>query len=182
MRFAFHPAGFIQINAGMNRAMVHQALALLSPGKDEHVVDMFCGLGNFTLPLARKAARVVGFEANEKLLERARDNARNNGIDNAEFRQADLYDESVASAPWGDFHFDSMLLDPPRDGAMQVLKQLPKDGPQRIVYVSCNAVTLARDAEYLVRARGYRMISAGVMDMFPHTSHVEAMTLFVMEP
>lgn len=177
--FEFWPTGFIQINAAINRNMVKQAVLLLDPQPDENIIDLFCGLGNFTLPFAKKAGHVVGFEADEKLLERARMNAKRNGITNVEFRQANLYDESDnAKLPWDDIRVDKIFLDPPRDGAFKLLHMLPKNGPKRIVYVSCNVVTLARDTEYLVKTKGYKLIKIGLMDMFPHTSHAEAMALF----
>ncbi|MCC6303459.1 MAG: 23S rRNA (uracil(1939)-C(5))-methyltransferase RlmD [Gammaproteobacteria bacterium] len=174
----FRPTDFIQVNAGINRRMVAQAVALLDPRPGETVVDLFCGLGNFTLPLARRAARVTGVEAERRLVLGARDNAARNGIVNAEFRQADLYDEAQARDFWAGASFDKLLIDPPRSGAMEVLKLLPGDGPRRLVYVSCNPATLARDAEYLVNSHGYRLTRAGVMDMFPHTNHVESIAVF----
>jgi 23S rRNA (uracil1939-C5)-methyltransferase len=142
------------------------------------VIDLFCGLGNFTLPLARRAARVIGVEAERRLVLGARDNAARNGIGNAEFRQADLYDEAQARDFWSGAVFDKLLIDPPRSGAMEVLKHLPQRGPRRLVYVSCNPATLARDGEYLVNSRGYRLTRIGVMDMFPHTNHVESIAVF----
>lgn len=174
----FRPTDFIQVNAGINRRMVAQAIALLDPRPEETVVDLFCGLGNFTLPLARRAARVTGVEAERRLVLGARDNAVRNGIVNAEFRQADLHDEAQARDFWAGASFDKLLIDPPRSGAMEVLKFLPANGPRRLVYVSCNPATLARDAEYLVNSRGYRLTRAGVMDMFPHTNHVESIAVF----
>jgi 23S rRNA (uracil1939-C5)-methyltransferase len=121
---------------------------------------------------------VIGVEANDSLLEHARRNARHNGIENVEYQKADLYDES-AKPCWDNFDYTKLLLDPPRDGALPVIKQLPrKKGPQRIVYVSCNPVTLARDTEYLLNELGYRLRQAGVMDMFPHTNHVESIAVF----
>lgn len=174
---AFEPTDFIQVNATINRAMVEQAVRLLGAGPADTVLDLFCGLGNFTLPIARSAGRVIGFESDARLLDAARANARRNGIGNAEFRRADLYDEAEARAVWS-VPAERALLDPPRSGAIEVLKVLPARGPSRIVYVSCNPATLARDAEYLVNARGYRLERAGVLDMFPQTSHVESIAVF----
>jgi 23S rRNA (uracil1939-C5)-methyltransferase len=174
----FRATDFIQVNAEMNRRMIDLAVDLLQLDERDRVLDLFCGLGNFTLPLARHAARVVGVEAKDSLLELARHNAEHNGIDNAEFQQADLYADAPSICP--DLtEYNKLLLDPPRDGAMQVIKHIgPKHGPQRIVYVSCNPVTLARDSEYLVNVLGYRLLQAGVINMFPHTNHVESIALF----
>jgi 23S rRNA (uracil1939-C5)-methyltransferase len=174
----FKPTDFIQVNGEINRQVVHRATELLSPESTDAVVDLFCGLGNFTLPLARRAGRVIGVESETRLVERARGNAALNHIANAEFRCADLYDEAWSKELWRLVRADKLLLDPPRGGAMEALKHMPAVGPSRIVYVSCNPVTLARDAEYLVNFRGYRLARAGVMDMFPHTSHVESIAVF----
>ena len=171
----FRPVDFIQVNAGMNRRMVSLALDLLDVQQDDAVLDLFCGLGNFTLPLARRAGRVTAIEASHDLLDRARDNARYNGIDNVEFKRADLYQPLPELPQQG---FNKMLIDPPRDGAMEVVKHLTATGPEVILYVSCNPVTLARDSEVLVNVKGYRLMTAGVMDMFPHTCHVESIALF----
>ncbi len=174
----FAPADFVQVNADLNRAMVHQALALLDPQPGDQVLDLFCGLGNFTLPLARRCGTVLGIEADAALVAKARHNAALNRIANAEFRKADLYGADQPD-PWGEQAYEKWLLDPPRTGAIDVIKRLPASGgPRRIVYVSCNPATLARDSEVLVHAKGYRLRTAGVMDMFPQTSHVEAMALF----
>jgi len=174
----FKPADFVQINGAVNRATVSQAVRLLAPQSDERVLDLFCGLGNFTLPLARQAGQVLGVEADADLLERARENAQRQGITNVEFRSADLYQE-ITPALWGEFRPDKLLLDPPRRGAMEVIKALAEPLPSRIVYVSCYPATLARDSQYLAHVLGYRLETAGVMDMFPQTSHVETMALFV---
>jgi 23S rRNA (uracil1939-C5)-methyltransferase len=174
----FHPTDFVQVNSAVNRAMVAQALRLLDPGTHERVLDLFCGLGNFTLPLARRAGQVLGVEADAALLQRARENARRHGLTNVEFLAADLYRETAA-APWGGFQPDKLLLDPPRSGAMQAIKALAEPYPSRIVYVSCYPATLARDSQYLVHGLGYRLQAAGVLDMFAQTSHVETMALFV---
>ena len=172
----FSPADFVQINADVNRAMISRVIELLQPGAHERVLDLFCGLGNFTLPLARRAAQVTGVEGEAKLIQRAQDNAQHNGIRNAEFHAADL-SQDLSGQPWAKQRFDKILLDPPRTGALEIVRQLPVFGASRIVYVSCNPATLARDAQELVQ-QGYRLLSAGVMDMFPHTTHVESIALF----
>jgi len=178
LELEFAPADFIQVNAELNRQMLSRALQLLDPQPGDSVLDLFCGLGNFTLPIARRAGRVLGIEADETLVAKARHNARRNNIGNAEFRVGDLY-HAEAPDPWGAEHYGKWLLDPPRTGAIEVVKRLPESGsPHRIVYVSCNPATLARDSEVLVHLKGYRLKAAGVMDMFPQTSHVEAMALF----
>lgn len=174
----FEPADFIQINAAVNNATVAQALNLLEPAPTDSVLDLFSGLGNFTLPLARRAGRVLGVEGEAGLVDRARANAQRNHITNAEFVASDLYHETSGAA-WAGFKPNKLLLDPPRGGAMEAIKSLAEPLPSRIVYVSCYPATLARDSEYLVRVLGYRFAAAGVMDMFPQTSHVETMALFV---
>jgi 23S rRNA (uracil1939-C5)-methyltransferase len=174
----FAPTDFIQVNAELNQHMVTRALELLQLQPDESVLDLFSGLGNFSLPLAGRAGRVVGLEADAALIEKAQRNARRNQLLNIEFRVADLY-KPESPDPWGTEYYDKWLLDPPRTGAMEVVKRLAsKGGPSRILYVSCNPGTLARDSEVLVHTKGYRLVAAGVMDMFPQTSHVEAMALF----
>lgn len=181
VRLEFAPADFIQVNADLNRLMINQALRLLDPQPDDAVLDLFCGLGNFSLPLARRSRRVLGLEADPALIEKARHNAARNGMGNVEFRSADLH-SAEGPDPWGADQYDKWLLDPPRTGAIEVIKRLPEQGaPRRIVYVSCNPGTLARDAEVLVQLKGYRLQAAGVMDMFPQTSHVESMALFVRD-
>jgi len=174
----FEPADFTQVNLEMNRRMVDQALGLLDPQPDAAVLDLFCGLGNFTLPVARRAGRVVGVEGDAGLVARARRNAAHNGIDNVEFQCADLYAEPTAAAPWHGQRFDLALLDPPRSGAREVLDPLAATGVRRLVYVSCYPATLARDAEHLVHGLGFRLMAAGAMDMFPHTAHLESMAVF----
>ncbi len=173
----FRPTDFIQVNAAINDKMIEQALALLDPQPDDVVLDLFAGLGNFTLPLARRAGRVLGIEGDNALVEGARHNARANGFDNIEFRVADLF-QTPALPAWHGVAFDKLLLDPPRSGAIDAIKQLSEPLPEKIVYVSCYPATLARDGEHLVHRLGYRLSAAGVMDMFPHTSHVESMALF----
>ena len=177
VELAFEPLDFIQVNAGLNQKMIARALELLDAQAGERVLDLFCGLGNFTLPLARTVAEVVGVEGDAGLVARARANAQRNGLGNAQFFAADLTTDQRGT-PWMRAGFDKLLLDPPRSGADEVLKQLPLQGIDRIVYVSCHPGSLARDAGYLVHERGYRLVAAGVMDMFPHTAHVESIALF----
>ncbi|WP_346837632.1 23S rRNA (uracil(1939)-C(5))-methyltransferase RlmD [Microbulbifer sp. SAOS-129_SWC] len=176
LTLAFHPLDFIQVNFAINRQMVQRAVELLDPQPGERVLDLFCGLGNFTLPLARRAGAVVGVEGEGALMQRGRDNAAGNGLDNVEFHAADLT-RDIRAHSWAKGGFDRILLDPPRAGALEVLPELQRLGARRIVYVSCNPATLARDAGELA-ALGYRLTSAGVMDMFPHTAHVESMAVF----
>jgi 23S rRNA (uracil1939-C5)-methyltransferase len=177
VELAFRPLDFVQVNAGMNQRMIERALELLDPQADERVLDLFCGLGNFTLPIARRGGSVVGVEGEAGLVARARENARTNGIENAEFFAADL-SQDLRGEAWVKQGFDKLLLDPPRTGADACIPQLPLKGVRRIVYVSCHPGSLARDAGLLVREHGYRLVSAGVMDMFPHTAHVESIALF----
>ncbi|WP_201769602.1 23S rRNA (uracil(1939)-C(5))-methyltransferase RlmD [Luteimonas huabeiensis] len=177
VELGFRPLDFIQVNRGLNEKMIARALELLDAQPGERVLDLFCGLGNFTLPLARGAAHVVGVEGDAGLVARARENARRNGLGNVEFHAADLA-QPLAGQPWARQGFDRLLLDPPRSGADGVLRQLPLDGLKRIVYVSCHPGSLARDAGYLVRERGWALRAAGVMDMFPHTAHVESIAVF----
>jgi 23S rRNA (uracil1939-C5)-methyltransferase len=173
----FRPLDFIQVNAGLNQKMIARALDLLDAQPDDRVLDLFCGLGNFTLPLARRAGKVVGVEGDAGLVQRARENAARNGIANAEFHAADLT-RDLRGEPWATQGFDKLLLDPPRTGAAEAIPQLPLDGVRRIVYVSCHPGSLARDAGILVRDFGYTLAAAGAMDMFPHTAHVESIALF----
>ncbi len=178
VEIGFEPLDFTQVNLALNRRMVDQALALLDPQPDDQVLDLFCGLGNFTLPIARHADRVVGVEGDAGLVARARRNAEHNHIGNVEFQAADLYSEPSSVAPWHRERFHKALLDPPRTGAREVLETLAATGVRRILYVSCFPATLARDAEHLVHALGFRLEAAGAMDMFPHTAHLESMALF----
>ena len=175
----YRPTEFTQVNAGVNRILVKRAVDLLDPQEDERVGDLFCGLGNFSLPLATRSAHVVGIEGSPSLVARAVDNARLNGLEaRASFFAHDLYtDATGALARLGPV--DKLLIDPPRDGAMEICKVLPEPGPSRIVYVSCSPSTLARDAGVLVNVKGYRLAAAGVVNMFPHTGHVESIALFI---
>lgn len=177
VRNRFRPTDFTQVNRGINLQMVHRAVEMLDPQGDERILDLFCGLGNFTLPLARRGAEVVGVEGETALVERAAENARRNGVENVQYHVSDL-SEDMLNAPWAAGGFQKLLLDPPRSGAFEVLPLVAKLGPSRIVYVSCNPATLARDAGELVHRYGYRLESAGVMDMFPHTGHVESIAMF----
>ena len=175
--FGFRPLDFIQVNATINEKMIARTLELLDVQPGDRVLDLFCGLGNFTLPLARKVAEVVGVEGEAGLVARARENAQRNGLSNASFHAADLTQDQRGTA-WMRQGFDKLLLDPPRSGAIEVLQQLPLKQFDRIVYVSCHPGSLARDAGYLVNDQGYTLVSAGAMDMFPHTAHVESIALF----
>lgn len=172
------PTDFTQVNLSLNRRMVSFALQLLALEPDDVVLDLFCGLGNFSLPMARYCQHVVGVEGSDAMVQRASMNARANGIHNAEFFCANL-EETTALNMLSHHTFTKMLLDPARMGALEVVKQIDKLNPERIVYVSCNPATLARDADILVNQHGYRLSDAGVMDMFPHTAHVESIALFV---
>ncbi len=174
---AFHPQHFIQVNAAINRALVSKAVALLDSGPDDRVLDLFCGLGNFTLPLARRAGRVSGVEGAAELVEAGRENAQRNGLYNIDWEVADLA-EDVSTRAWYRAGFDQVLIDPPRSGALEILPVVAGSGAKRVVYVSCNPATLARDAGELVREHGFRLVSAGIADMFPHTAHVESIALF----
>ena len=173
----FRPGDFIQVNGGLNRQMVLQAMRMLDPGPGEHVLDLFCGLGNFSLPAARRAETLTGVEGSASMVDRALKNAWVNGVDNAVFYTSDL-NADFQSASWSDRRYHKILLDPPRSGALEIVRQMPVFRAARIVYVSCNPATLARDAGELVHNGGYRFTYAGIMDMFPHTAHVEAMAVF----
>lgn len=173
----FAPNDFVQVNGEINRLMVDQALALLDLRPHEMVLDLFAGLGNFSLPMARQARRVVAVEGDRGLVERATRNALANGLENIEQHLADL-NATDASAAWLKNPYDAVLLDPPRAGAREILPRIATRKPKRILYVSCHPGTLARDAAVLAQEHGYRLRAAGIMDMFPHTSHVESMVLF----
>jgi 23S rRNA (uracil1939-C5)-methyltransferase len=173
----FQPTDFVQVNGPLNQQMIERAVTLLAPAPGDRVLDLFCGLGNFSLPLARRAGQVVGVEGEESLVARARANAERNGLTNAQFFTANLADESIASARWAG-KFDKVLLDPPRAGAKEVLPVVAKSGAGTVLYISCHPGSLARDAGILVHEHGYKLRIAGVMDMFPHTAHVESIALF----
>lgn len=176
LTMVFHPNDFTQVNAGINQRMVKLALDLLDPQPDERVLDLFCGLGNFTLPLATRAREVVGVEGVQAMVERGYENARANGLDNVSFYAHDLT-RDFQTQPWASLGFDKILIDPPRSGALEVIPHLARFGAQRVVYVSCNPATLARDAGEMAKA-GYDLVQAGVMDMFTHTTHVESIAVF----
>jgi len=176
LEFEFLPTDFIQVNAVVNTRAVARAVELLAPAPGEAMLDLFCGLGNFSLALARAGARVCGVEGDEALVQRARGNALRNGL-GAEFHVANLFDD-CRPLPWARQAYGGLLLDPPRAGAEAALGLVPVLQPRRIVYVSCHPGTLARDAGILVHEHGYRLSGAGVMDMFPHTAHVESIALF----
>jgi len=174
--FHFQAIDFTQVNTDINRSMVRLALELLDLQAGDSVLDLFCGLGNFTLPIARHVASVTGVEGSAELIQRAADNARQNQIDNVNYHVANLA-KPLEDQSWMQSKYDKILLDPPRSGAAELIGQLPALGAMRIVYVSCHPASLARDAGILV-AKGYRLVKAGVMDMFPHTAHVESIALF----
>lgn len=177
LRFRFGPSDFIQVNGEMNRRMVDRALELLEPQGGDRILDLFCGLGNFTLPLAKSGAHTVGVEGAVPLVERARDNAGRNDVETAHFHCADLT-LPPCDAPWLGQPYDKVLIDPPRSGAEAMLPHIAASGAGRVLYVSCDPASLARDAATLVRDHGFELLGAGVMDMFPHTRHVESMALF----
>ncbi|MGO1691393.1 MAG: 23S rRNA (uracil(1939)-C(5))-methyltransferase RlmD [Marinobacter sp.] len=175
----FHPMDFTQVNADINKTMVNRAVEWLDVQPGERVLDLFCGLGNFTLPLARKGGQVVGVEGDDAMVVRGRENAELNGLENVSFHGADLHGDFTGQS-WAKEGFDKILIDPPRSGAEDICKYLTAFGARSIVYVSCNPATLARDAGVMAR-NGYRLVRAGVMDMFPHTTHVESIALFELD-
>lgn len=177
LRLDFGPTSFVQVNGFINEAMVARAIELLEVGSGDRVLDLYCGLGNFTLPLARRAGTVVGVEGEAGLIERARANARLNGIGNAAFHVADLSVAPDRDLPWMRGGFDQVLLDPPRVGAREVLSAVAHLAPRRVVYISCHTGSLARDLGVLTQEHGFRLRAAGVLDMFPHTTHVESMAV-----
>ena len=179
LAFPYAPTEFTQVNPAINRVLVRRALALLAPQVGERIADLFCGLGNFTLPIARSGAEVIGIEGSAALVRRAKESAARNGLsDRTKFLAANLFEATAESVEaWGPL--DKMLIDPPREGAIAAVKALPPDGgPRRIVYVSCNPATLARDTAVLVNERGYNLKAAGIVNMFPHTAHVESIAHF----
>jgi 23S rRNA (uracil1939-C5)-methyltransferase len=177
IRIAFDAVGFVQVNSEINRRMVHAAVQLLDPGPADRVLDLYCGIGNFSLPLARRAGAVLGVEGEAMLVAAATANAALNGLENASFRQADL-GAVDGSQTWLREGWDKVLLDPARGGAAEIVSAMPHIGAERIVYVSCHPGTLARDAGTLVNEHGYRCEAAGIIDMFPHTAHVESIAVF----
>lgn len=177
VEFSFTPTVFTQVNTEINRKTVDRVIELLAPEPEDDILDLFCGLGNFTLPLARRAGAVVGIEGSADLVTLARENARRNGIINANFYTADLA-RDLDDEAWTQRRYGKILLDPSRAGAQEVMAHIPRWEAKRICYVSCNPSTLARDADILVHQLGYRIVGAGAMDMFPQTSHVESIALF----
>jgi 23S rRNA (uracil1939-C5)-methyltransferase len=180
LEYEFLPSDFVQVNAAINERMVELALEQLALDAGSSVLDLFCGLGNFTLPVARTAASVVGVEGDAGLVERARGNARRNGLGNAQFHVANLMDEALGEPAWARGRYSHVLLDPPRAGAREVLPLVARLAEQRIVYISCHPGSLARDVGELVQQHGWQLLRAGVIDMFPHTTHVESVV--VLEP
>ncbi|MDP3608508.1 MAG: 23S rRNA (uracil(1939)-C(5))-methyltransferase RlmD [Methylophilus sp.] len=180
LSYPFKPNEFTQVNPQINQVMIRRAMQLLQPQSSETIADFFCGIGNFTLPIARSGAAVLGLEGLSNLVERANESAQLNHIKQVKFGVADLFKMTESSlAELG--HFDKWLVDPPRDGAFELVKAItPETAPQRIVYVSCNPATLARDAGVLVNDKGYTLAAAGVINMFPHTAHVESIALFTL--
>ena len=176
LEMRFHPMDFTQVNATINREMVKRAVTGLDPQPEERVLDLFCGLGNFTLPLARSGASVVGVEGSEAMVKRGAENAAHNNLDNVEFYAADLT-QDMTQQPWAQQGFDKILIDPPRSGALEMVQIMTQWRPKKIVYVSCNPATLARDAGEL-KMQGYKLTEAGILDMFPHTTHVESIAVF----
>ncbi len=178
LRIYFEATDFIQVNAQVNQVLIDLATKLLNPTPDDNILELFCGIGNFSLPLASRAGSVVGVEASEMLVRRATLNAAKNGVDNARFITADLYSEQIDQLKTLR-NCNKLFLDPPRSGAIEVVRDLvPLLKPESILYVSCNPSTLARDSEILVQKQKYRLVTAGVIDMFPHTAHVESIALF----
>ena len=177
IRIEFDPVGFVQVNSDINEQMVTRAIDLLQVGPNDRVLDLYCGIGNFSLPLARRSKEVLGVEGDAMLVSSARHNAAINGLENASFRTADL-SKIDGSESWIQEEWDRVLLDPARSGAAELVQNMHVIGAQRIVYVSCHPGTLARDAGTLVNELGYRLESAGIIDMFPHTAHVESIAVF----
>ena len=177
LELEFHPQHFVQVNAAINRQLTERAVDLLDCGPGDRVLDLFCGLGNFSLPLARRAGSVLGVELDAAMVRAAEANAAANGLDNVRFRAADLQ-QPVEQLAWLKGDFDGVLIDPPRSGALDVLPVIAASGAQRVVYVSCDPATLARDAGELVHTHGFTLRTAGIADMFPHTAHVESVAVF----
>ena len=179
LTFRFEPADFTQVNASINRRMVCQAVEWLQLTHSDQVLDLFCGLGNFSLALAQQARQVTGVEGSEQAVRQARYNAGINGLENCDFYRADL-SANVQSQDWYQRRYDALLLDPPRTGAIELIEQMAQNLPDRVLYISCNPATLARDAGALSQ-QGFRLQKLGVMDMFPQTAHIESMGLFVRD-
>jgi 23S rRNA (uracil1939-C5)-methyltransferase len=180
IRIEFDPVGFVQVNSEINEQMVSRAIELLDPQPDDRILDLYCGIGNFSLPLAQRCAQVLGVEGESMLVSAASHNAALNNLDNATFRAADL-SKIDGSEGWIREGWDRVLLDPARSGATEVVQHMKVIGAKRIVYVSCHPGTLARDAGTLVNEHGYRLEAAGIIDMFPHTAHVESIAVFSLK-
>lgn len=178
LRFEFHPLDFTQVNANMNQAMINQTLDILPLQKHHKVLDLFCGLGNFSLPLAQCVEKVIGVEGMMGMVQRAKKNAALNKIENAEFHVADL-EGAWCDQPWAKESYDSIVLDPPRSGALAIVQNIERLRAKMILYISCNPATFVRDAGILTHEKGYTLLKCGVMDMFPQTAHVETMGLFI---
>ncbi len=181
IKVEFLPTDFIQVNGRINQQLVTRAIDLLDVKAGDRVLDLFCGVGNFTLPLARRANQVVGVEGDQALVQRADHNKAINKLSNVDFYFGDLFKEDISSEShneWLAGQFDKILLDPPRSGAAEMIKRIPDFGASKVVYVSCGPATLARDAGVLVNELGFRLTYAGVIDMFPHTAHVESIAVF----
>lgn len=179
LTFQFHPLDFIQVNAVVNQKMIIQAVNLLDAQPGDTILDLFCGLGNFTLPISRQVKSVVGVEGAPNAIIRAQNNAKLNACDNTQFYVKDLTKVLDSNdAVWANMHYNKIILDPPRTGAKEIVDCIERWSADKIVYVSCNPATLARDAYVLVHQKGYKLKSAGIMDMFPHTAHVETMAVF----
>lgn len=173
----FQPSDFIQVNPHMNRQMVQQAISLLNPTQEDHILELFCGLGNFTVPFAKRAGSITAIEGEKTLIQRAEENAQRLGVQNIEYHVANLQQDNLKDS-WLYKNYNKIFLDPPRSGAIEILRQLPLHNIKQLVYVSCNPATLARDTELLVHQQGFKLKKAGIMDMFPHTAHVESIAVF----
>ena len=177
LRLKFLPSDFIQVNGPLNRALVSRVVGLLELDAGSRVLDLYCGLGNFTLAVARRAASVVGVEGDAGLVARAAENAAANGLRNAQFHAANLAGSGLDTASWAQGPYSQVLLDPPRVGALELLPTLARLAPRRLVYVSCHPGSLSRDLGELVHTHGFELLAAGVADMFPHTAHVESLAV-----
>lgn len=173
----FLPSDFTQVNAKLNKDMIERTLTFLQLIDNDRVLDLFCGLGNFSLPMAKRASYVLGVEGDEGLVKRAQENAKRNSLDNVDFTCADLTKEDQLKTIESG-HFNKVLLDPARSGAQEIIQNMSFKGIDKVVYISCNPATLARDSGILVKEKGFKIKKAGIMDMFPHTSHVESIAVF----
>ena len=176
LTLAFHPSQFTQINTVINEQLIHKAMTLLSLNENDRVLDLFCGIGNFSLPIAQQVKQVVGVDADDSAIAQAQRNAAQNGIRNTSFFSDQLFAPPF-HAPWSQSQYDKLVIDPPRSGALEVVSHIESFNPDKIVYISCNPATLARDTKILID-KGYRLITAGIADMFPHTQHIESIAAF----